>query len=502
MYARVMVTPWGSRALAIGVWLVCVLGLAGGCGASKRGADSDEAGEAGEGGSAAGLGGGGGKAGRGAGSGASGGTSTNGGASTSGGASTNGGTSASGGTSTNGGEGATGGGGEQPTGGTAGSTGGAGLGGTGGNDAGSGGTLGGDDGSGGSLAGTGGSGGTTGSCEWFEAATQAPTVILLVDTSTSMWEEGPPAWNLLHDGLMHPDRGALWRFQHRVRLGFASYKGHQGASEDDPACATMTTVAPALYNLGEIGAVYDSIAYSEELPKWETPTAYAINHTAATLAADSEAPGEKYTLLFTDGNPNTCVVLDPQCGQDLAVKATQDAFASGIGLRVVGLGAIIGNPTGCPSSAHCGEAHLQDLANAGVGAPVLPPPNCDDPTSDLCAYRFEACVTDSVLQAAYTPGASDVGHPGVLTSTGFESLEYVADTVSDILKPLIPCRFELDAAPDPAVVVVTVWTTELVADAADGYELDGKQLTLLGAACDSYRDGMDIAVRGTCDDGS
>jgi hypothetical protein len=264
----------------------------------------------------------------------------------------------------------------------------------------------------------------------------------------------------------------------------------------------MTTVAPALYNYEEIGAVYDLISYSEELPKWETPTPYAINHTATALIADSEAPGEKYILLFTDGNPNTCVTLDPKCGQDLAIKATQDAFTSGIGLRVVGLGEIVANPnSGCSPYARCGEAHLQDLANAGVGAPVLPPPNCDDTTSDDCLYRFESCVEDGVLQATYTPGAADVGLPRVLTTTGFESIESVAGTVSAILKPMIPCRFELDAAPDPAVVVVTVWTTELVAGGADGYELDGTELTLLGAACDSYRDGYDIAVHGTCGDG-
>ena len=40
----------------------------------------------------------------------------------------------------------------------------------------------------------------------------------------------------------------------------------------------------------------------------------------------------------------------------------------------------------------CGDVHLQDVANAGLGLPVAePPPN----------YRYHPCVVDQVLTAEY-----------------------------------------------------------------------------------------------------
>jgi len=474
----------GLRVVALGA--ACLAAWSVGCGASWRTLDDDDAGSAGDGVAAQKSGGSGGRAGRGTSSGGR----ANGGATAIGGTGLTGGANASAGTSNaQGGNGGAGGGG-----GHAGSAGKSGAG------TGADGSVGGEDGSGGALDGSGGMGGE---CDWPNVTAKAPTVVLLIDTSTSMWEVMPPAWNIVHDGLMYPDPslGVVAALASHVRFGFASYKGYQAASEDDPACATMATVAPALDNFAAVDLVFGGIGYDENA-RWETPTNYAINFTAAALVADTEAPGDKFILLFTDGNPNTCRVVDPQCGQDLSVRAAQDAFANGIGLRVVGLGDVIADPnSGCPSSARCGEEHLQDLANAGVGAPVAPPPNCDDPTSGSCAYRFEACVEDNVLQASYTPGAADVGTPGLLQSTSLDSRPAFVDLVTGIVRALIPCTFELGPDWDPSAGTVTIGNNvALIQGDADGFELEGTELKLKGAACDAYRSGEDIGVRGACGD--
>src|SRR5262249_33647018 len=154
-----------------------------------------------------------------------------------------------------------------------------------------------------------------------------------------MFEGTPPAYPILHDALMNAMTGVVEKLQSKIRFGFASYKGARGTSETDPACAEMDTVDPALDNYGAIESVYGAIMLTPTSPKWETPTNFAINQTVAALADDDPGvPTNKYILLVTDGNPNTCVHIDPQCGQDQAIKAAQDAYAAGIGLLVLGIG--------------------------------------------------------------------------------------------------------------------------------------------------------------------
>jgi hypothetical protein len=120
--------------------------------------------------------------------------------------------------------------------------------------------------------------------------------------------------------------------------------------------------------------------------------------------------------------------------------------------------------------------------------------------SDSCTFRFEACVEDSVLKASYTPGAADVGQPGVLPSTSLETREIFFDLVTGMVKTLISCTFELSETLDPAIATVNIGGVDLTHGDADGFELDGTELTLSGAACDSYRNGYDLAVHGACSD--
>ena len=169
-----------------------------------------------------------------------------------------------------------------------------------------------------------------------------------------------------------------------------------------PRLEGRNTVAPAANNYDAINTVYRALGEQGRNPGlagWETPTGHALNRVAATLAAFSATPaGRKYLVLLTDGNPNTCAVGDPQCGQDLSVVAAQSARTQGIRTLVLGLGDLLAANTGClPNSMPCGERHLQDMANAGVGQPVEPPPP---------DYWYQACPTVHSGTSPATPVAT------------------------------------------------------------------------------------------------
>lgn len=268
---------------------------------------------------------------------------------------------------------------------------------------GSGGGSGGASGSGGSGgtggAGAGGSAGSGGSGGSEPGGT--PVVMLLIDGSSSMFEPRESYWDPAYEALMDPTDGALARYADQIRFGLAVFQGSTTSSaEDNPACATISSSAIALDNREAIDTVYKGVgdAYVP-LTKYETPTGHAVNRVASELASyAADPPGPKYIVLVTDGNPNTCRTLDPQCGQDLAIKAVQDARAAGISTLVLGMGDILGGDTGCDSSLmSCGTAHLQDLANAGLGLGVGAQP---------ANYQYTSCVSfEGGLKATYgTPG--------------------------------------------------------------------------------------------------
>jgi hypothetical protein len=404
----------------------------------------------------------------------------------------------------------------------------------GGTDTGSGGTTGGTSaagGTGGSAAssGNGGTssttGGTSGSagmsgtggtdpgiCQQLSVVPtpQVPTVELLVDTSSSMFETMPTSWSVLYTALMDPNKGAVKALQDKIRFGYASYKGFMGSSETDPACATMTTVPPAENNYDAINAVYQQVGMSYDptkppSPKWETPTNYAIAYAANILSMYMpDPPGKKYILLVTDGNPNTCQKIDPQCGQDFAIKAAQDAFAQGIGLFILGIGDIVKNPnSGCPTSARCGLDHLQDMANAGVGAPVQPAPTCDDPTSTNCQYKYAGCNPNNTLLATYTPGAANVGTPFAVDTTAADAQTQLSMALSSLLSDAISCTVDMDAqvTGDASLGVVQVGSTMETYNDPNGWTLESNatSVTLNGTACTSFKSGQDLHITFPCD---
>jgi hypothetical protein len=307
-----------------------------------------------------------------------------------------------------------------------------------------------------------------------------PTVLLLVDNSSSMFDEnGSPvtAWSLLYDALMAPTDGVVKPLASDIRFGFASYKGHQASSETDMACATMTPATPtyALDNYAAIDTVYKMLgSETNNGTKWETPTGHAIMRVLPSLVAfQADPPGPKYILLVTDGNPNTCETIDPQCGQDRTIAAVQAAWAQGIGTFVIGIGDIVTSPdNGCNSQSRCGKEHLQDVANAGMGLPVQAPP---------ADYKYQPCVQNETgdvvatyAAAGETPGAA----PYFATNDG----AMLRQNLGDLLFGVASCTFDLDA-------VVTG-------------DPRRSSVTLDGSACEKYRsgDGHDVSIQFLCDE--
>lgn len=333
-----------------------------------------------------------------------------------------------------------------------------------------------------------------------------PTMMLLVDNSSSMFEKsstGQTPWELLYDALMDPTNGVVKPLADEIRFGFMSYKGQQGTSETDPKCAILTPAMPTFTtgNYDAINQVYSALGTEvNNGPKWETPTGFAVNAAASALAAfTSDPPGPKYILLVTDGNPNTCQTLDPQCGQDRAIKAVQDAYAAGIGTFAIGIGSLVDQPNdGCNApQVRCGMDHLQDIANAGAGLPVVAPP---------ADYQYQPCVANegAVLTATY---AADGETPGdavpFATNDGAELRQHLSELLTNVQS----CTFDLDAVvtgdPSTASSVTLNGTPLAYGDTAAGWTLEANhyQVTLQGSACVTYRSmpGSTLDISFQCD---
>lgn len=232
---------------------------------------------------------------------------------------------------------------------------------------------------------------------------------------------------------------------------------------------------------------------------WDTPTGHAITRVANELAAFTpDPPGRKYILLVTDGTPNTCRVFDPDCGQDLAIKAVQDAFALGIGTFVIGVGNIARGMSTCdPNAGRCGEDHLQDIANAGTGAPVAPPPQ---------SYWYSQCATiqsgtnPGTPQATYAASEAEAGNAPYFTATTAAELR---EALSGLLNDVISCTVEMDAivTGNPALGEVTVDSNPVSYGDPNGWILETNRysVTLQGAACRAFKDGAKVDIKFPCD---
>jgi len=198
-------------------------------------------------------------------------------------------------------------------------------------------------------------GGGTGVCAStaIDLGHQLPTVLLLVDQSGSMNADFGTSdrWQTLRTALMAKGTGIVDTLQGQVRFGLTLYSGRDGAAP----CPALTNVAPALNNFMPIDTAYPvpTSAIIDDTPTGESITA------AANILRGVTDPGPKVIVLATDGEPDSCATPDPQTpeAKELAVKAAQDAFASGIFTFYISVGNEVS------------AAHATEMANVGQGYP-------------------------------------------------------------------------------------------------------------------------------------
>lgn len=305
-----------------------------------------------------------------------------------------------------------------------------------------------------------------------EFETVSPTVMVVVDRSSSMFDQGfadfPNRWDPLKDALIGDD-GVVTNLQGGVRFGFSAYT-HQ-SKNGAGACPMMDVSEIAFDNLDEIKKRYDAVSSDpivagEDGSKGETPTGAAVS-TAAAVVNDFELFGPKFLLVVTDGEPDTCSAPDPQCGQDEAIAAVQAAHAQGIGTFVIGVGEI-------------GVNHLQDLANAGLGLPVqrrAPPEACEDSAFNLGAYSD-------------TGGDARVFNPA-------DPAALKAD-IAGIVGRLRSCSYTVSEEVDPEKVHLgTVWIGDDIVpfDDDNGWRMNSAtEIELLGTSCEAIKTVIDPDV--------
>jgi von Willebrand factor type A domain len=324
--------------------------------------------------------------------------------------------------------------------------------------------------------------GTGGGCNDLSIVTKevTPTVLLLVDNSSSMFEPRDKLWDPLYNVLMTKGTGIVDSLDEKVRFGFTSYRG--SSTKDDPACPNLFEVDYGLGNFDAIDTLYKARG-AEYMPglKWETPTGAAIKKAAEKLAAyQPDPPGPKYILLVTDGNPNTCGALDPQCGSDESIKAVQDAKALGIGTFAVGIGDIVQANVGCEVAwGRCGPLHLQDLANAGQGLPVAAPPD---------QLRYQACTPTQMLAATYAGATETPGMAPFYTAANATELE---TAIKGLLNSVASCTYDMNATVvgNAALGTVLVNGMPVTYNDPNGWKLEDNktQVTLQGTACDAFK---------------
>lgn len=177
-----------------------------------------------------------------------------------------------------------------------------------------------------------------------------PTVVVIVDQSGSMTDDfgGSDRWSSLRDALLD-DAGLIRQFEGSVRFGLSLYTGLDEG--DVIECPHITSIAPAMLNFDAIRDVY-----SRESPLQETPTGDAIDAILDDLLSIPDPdPDPTIFLVATDGEPDTCEVPNPQNGQSEALSAVRRAHEAGIRTYMISVGRDIS------------EAHMQDMANAGLG---------------------------------------------------------------------------------------------------------------------------------------
>lgn len=273
----------------------------------------------------------------------------------------------------------------------------------------------------------------------LETTRATPNVILIVDRSGSMGMESFPAgstttrWDALRTALIDPSAGLVRALASSVRFGFVTYRELGGI----PSCPDLSAIPALIDNADTI-----SDAYSVYTPGGATPTGATITNVLGMLPSLVTATEEPTIfVLATDGEPNTCAdTTDEVTGRAESVAAVEAAFAAGVRTYVLSVGTDVST------------AHLQDVANAGLGRGPSDPP------------------------AEYWVATDATGLGAALGS---------------IIGSVASCDIELVGRIDPSMACageVRLSGRPLACGDADGWQVvDATHIRLAGAACDELQ---------------
>jgi len=388
------------------------------------------------------------------------------------------------------------------------------------------------DGAGGSTGGASGAGATGGDagtasggsggsmpCQMasYTFEPKIPTVFLLVDQSGSMFDcrtnGGPTApsglecedsadtsWYPLRDGVLQ----VVQALEGEVRFGFAAFTGETA----DAVCPNLMPVTPDFNNYAAIAEQYNML---EPPPKGETPTRKALDEVGALLAADT-APGDKFILFVTDGQPDYCDDSNQLCAPDSGVGGLQTLAAAGIKTLVFGLSA----PGSTASQTAAFESVLTAFANAGDGQPVVTPGTTDpfafyDQCNGVQGWLADFTATGKPAERGQTIGTyAEAGGTATVYRPDVTNQDALVDLFSAALSGVKSCTFDLSNVNGQSIKVdlnklaeasVSIEGTDLAQDATNGWSMSSQtQLVLNGTACDLWRmpDNNDIAFNFPC----
>ncbi|HJK96545.1 MAG TPA: hypothetical protein RMF84_04950 [Polyangiaceae bacterium LLY-WYZ-14_1] len=298
-----------------------------------------------------------------------------------------------------------------------------------------------------------------------------PNVLFIVDRSGSMLEDfrdtDDDRWDVLFDGLFREpgedgpgdEGGIIRRLDGIVPFGVSLY-----TYEDDLPASQCPVIREVGIQLGAAEELAD-LFRDEPPPEFgETPTGDSIAAIRAALPVD-ELEGPVVFVVATDGAPDRCENPDAHDADSRreSIDAVQAAHAAGIDTFMISL-------------ANVGQRHMQDMANAGVGLPVL-----DE------GQRYP---DDAELAPFYDP--QDTGE--------------LADDLTEIVTGAVSCELEVDG--ELIVDRACEGTLEVDGEAVPcdqpggGWRaVDDGTLELLGSLCDDFRAGRIASVRGVfpCD---
>ncbi len=315
----------------------------------------------------------------------------------------------------------------------------------------------GSDGSGGFISG----GLTSGGCQQFAIAfePQTPTVMVLVDRSGSMFDSG--FWDPLKTAVLK----VVEKTQDKVRYGLLTFTGIAGQQ-----CPLVTGTDTFVINsYASLQAAYDAASIKPGA-KLETPTGMVINEKVIPDLLAFKEPGKKYILFVTDGEPDRCDDGDPVCARDDVVGAVQAAYNQSIGTFVFGLQA----------NAALGQ-HLQDVANAGAGQPVLSP-------GDALKY---SCLGGDETKAkgkyAAAGGTTKFFTPDATDATALENALSAAVAGAQSCTFDLQGKIEVDLA-NAGLGHVLIDGAAVPYDAQNGWQMTSPtQLELVGDACSQLK---------------